>query len=129
VEMNEGITETTDRAFFFAKQRVAGIGGREGSFNLEQVEEAAGSRSFVIEPDSDPQTVGVALWWYTPPYAFLASCDFDHLNEGRRFTWRIAYEGGTVELEWADGWWRWPPPLPVVFTRARGEHEGVRYDQ
>jgi hypothetical protein len=129
VEMNEGLSDSRERAFLFAKQPVVGLDGRTGSFNLEQVEEDAGGREFVIGPNYNPETLGVALWWDEPPFAFLASCDFDFLFEGLRYVWRVEHELGVIDLELAGGYWRWPGGPPIVFDRAAGEHDGVHFEQ
>lgn len=129
VEMNEGLSDSRDRAFFFAKQPVVGLDGRTGSFNLELVEEAVDGRSFVVGPSYNPEELGIALWWDEPPNAFLASCDFDFLVGGARHVWRVEHALGVVELEVAGGYWRWPVAPPIVFDRATGEHAGVRFEQ
>lgn len=129
VEMNEARSGTPDRAFFFAKQPVVLPDGRRGSFNLEQVEETIGGRSFVVGPSYDPETLGVALWWDEPPYAFMASCHFDFFFDGLRYVWRVEHELGVVELELVGGYWRWHGAPPIVFDRAAGDHAGTSFEQ
>lgn len=130
VEMNESVTGSRHRSLFSASQPVVGLDGRKGTFALEQVEEVADGRTFVVGARSDPVTLGVALWWDDPPDALMAACDVDFYFEGRlRRTWKVEHELGTIELDYAAGYWHWDVGRPIVFSRAAGDHMGVRVDQ